>query len=262
MSIPIDRRGFLKLGLLASAHVIARHESSFVPKPLRPAAARKKILILGAGLAGLATGYELAQAGHDITILEAQMRPGGRVLTVREPFSDGLYAEAGAGRIPDSHELTLHYVRHFGLTLVPFYPDKLSRVFFLRGKRVRVQPRSEVDLSQLPFEFTPEERRVGMSGLVQKYLGPALRNVGDPSAPDWPVGAAKAYDAITMTEFLREQALLLAPSNSWICRLQPLRMIESPSYLICAKTGTHRRRKHATKSKAEMTCCRRHLRPR
>jgi monoamine oxidase len=205
MSIPIDRRGFLKLGLLASAHVIARHESSFVPKPLRPAAARKKILILGAVLAGLATGYELAQAGHDITILEAQMRPGGRVLTVREPFSDGLYAEAGAGRIPDSHELTLHYVRHFGLTLVPFYPDKLSRVFFLRGKRVRVQPRSDVDLSQLPFEFTPEERRVGMSGLVQKYLGPALRNVGDPSAPDWPVGAAKAYDAITMTEFLREQ---------------------------------------------------------
>jgi monoamine oxidase len=36
-------------------------------------------------------------------------------------------------------------------------------------------------------------------------LGPALRNVGDPSAPDWPVGAAKAYGAITMTEFLREQ---------------------------------------------------------
>jgi monoamine oxidase len=210
MSIPIDRREFLKLGLWAtSAHLIRQRELSFVPKPLRPAAARKRILILGAGLAGLAAGYELTQAGHEVTILEAQMRPGGRVLTWREPFLDGLYAEAGAGRIPDNHDLTLHYVRHFGLTLVPFYPDKLSRVFFLRGKRVRFQPQSELDLSQLPFEFTTDERKAGMSGLVQKYLGPALRNIGDPGAPDWPVGVAKTYDTITMTEFLREQGASL-----------------------------------------------------
>jgi hypothetical protein len=62
-----------------------------------------------------------------------------------------------------------------------------------------------VDLSQLPFEFTTEEKRVGMSGLEQKYLGAALRNIGDPSSPDWPVGVAKSYDNVTMTEFLREQ---------------------------------------------------------
>lgn len=201
----IDRRQFLKLSLLATAAPLVAQRSFLFPNALPPTAGRKKILILGAGLAGLAAGYELAQAGHEITILEAQMRPGGRVLTFREPFSDGLYAEAGAGRIPDNHDLTLHYVRHFGLTLVPFYPDELARVFFLRGKRVRIQPRSEVDLSQLPFEFTPEERRVGMSGLVQKYFGSALRNIGDPGAPDWPVGPAKAYDSVTMTEFLREQ---------------------------------------------------------
>jgi len=206
----MDRREFLKLGLLAtSAHFIAQHEPSFIRKSLLPAATRKRILILGAGLAGLVAGYELDQAGYEISILEAQMRPGGRVLTLREPFSDGLYAEAGAGRIPDSHDLTLHYVRHFGLTLVPFYPDKLSRVFFLGGKRVRVPLWSEVDLTQLPFEFTTEEKRVGMSGLEQKYLGPALRNIGDPSAPDWPVGVAKSYDKITMTEFLREQGASL-----------------------------------------------------
>jgi hypothetical protein len=40
------------------------------------------------------------------------MRSGGRVLTLREPFSDGLYADAGAARIPDNHDITLHYVRH------------------------------------------------------------------------------------------------------------------------------------------------------
>src|SRR2546426_7652489 len=206
MSIRIDRREFLKVGLLAaSAHLASQHGWSFVPKPLPPTASSKRILIIGAGLAGLVAAYELTQAGHDVTILEAQLRPGGRVLTLREPFSDGLYAEAGAARIPDNHDLTLHYVKHFGLTLVPFYPDKLARVFVLKGKRIKVQPGSDLDLSQVPLELKAEERRLGMSGLVQKYLGNALRGIGDPSAPDWPSAQARAYDNVTMAEFLRQQ---------------------------------------------------------
>jgi monoamine oxidase len=210
MSIPIDRREFLKLGLLAgSARLAPQQGWGFVPKLLLPAASAKRVVIIGAGLSGLVAAYELAQAGHDVTVLEAQMRPGGRVLTLREPFSDGLYAEAGAARIPDNHDLTLHYVKHFSLTLVPFYPTKLNRVFVIKGKRIPIHPGSGLDLSQVPFEFTPEERRVGMSGLVQKYIGDAIQSMGNPSAPDWPNGPAKAYDKITMAEFLKGQGASL-----------------------------------------------------
>jgi monoamine oxidase len=66
----------------------------------------KRIVIIGAGLAGLVAGHELKRLGHEPTILEAQNRVGGRVYTLRN-FAPGLYAEAGAMRIPRTHDLTL-----------------------------------------------------------------------------------------------------------------------------------------------------------
>jgi monoamine oxidase len=202
----MNRREFLRLGFLAASAQLAPLRSwTFTPQALPHTPSSKKVLVVGAGLAGLVAGYELTQAGHDVTILEAQLRPGGRVLTLREPFSDGLYAEAGAARIPDNHDLTLHYVKHFGLTLVPFLPSTLARVFLLKGKRIPAQSRSELDLSQVPLDLTREERRLGLSGLAERYLGPAMRAMGDPSASDWPNTTAKAYDSVSMAEFLKEQ---------------------------------------------------------
>ena len=203
---PIGRREFLKVGLLAASAQLAPLRSwSFAPRALPHSVSPKKVLIIGAGLAGLVAGYELTEAGHDVTILEAQLRPGGRVLTLREPFSDGLYAEAGAARIPDNHDVTLHYVKHFGLKLVPFFPNRLARVFLMGGKRIKGPSWTDLDLSQVPLDLTAEERLLGMSGLLRKYLGEALNDMGDPSAPDWPSGSAKIYDSTTMADFLRQR---------------------------------------------------------
>jgi len=77
----------------------------------------KKVIVIGAGLAGLTTAYELTKAGHEVTILEARNRAGGRVFTVREPFADGLYAECGAEWVESNHEYLLRYIDEFGLPL-------------------------------------------------------------------------------------------------------------------------------------------------
>src|SRR5438128_5676853 len=216
------------------------------------------MLIMGAGLPGVVAAYELRQAGHDVTILEAQLRPGGRVLTLREPFSDGLYAEAGAARIPDNHDLTLHYVKHFGLTLVPFFPNKLAMVFLIGGKRIRGRSWTDLDLSQVPLNLTAEERRLGMSGLLRKYLGDALNDIGDPRAPDWPSGSAKTYDSTTMAEFLRERGashgaieLLEYPYAS--AEDDPVFLLWNLHYGICAMTGIRCVRPRGTKSTEGMT---------
>ena len=42
-----------------------------------------RVVILGAGLAGMTAAYELGKVGYDCRVLEARARPGGRVLTVR-----------------------------------------------------------------------------------------------------------------------------------------------------------------------------------
>ena len=52
------------------------------------------VIIIGAGMSGLAAAYELAQSGHNVTILESQHRVGGRVKTVGEShFHKGLWAD-------------------------------------------------------------------------------------------------------------------------------------------------------------------------
>jgi len=134
--LAITRRQFLRRSAIAVAAAGLKPGSAFGSIILSGPA--RKVLVLGAGMAGLVAAYELSKLGHDVTVLEARTRPGGRVHTLREPFSDGLYAEAGAARIPENHDLTHKYVKEFALPLEPFYPQRLNALRFDRGGREEV----------------------------------------------------------------------------------------------------------------------------
>ena len=132
----ISRRQFLRRSAIAVA--AAGLSQSQLSRTIAFNGPAKKVLVLGAGLAGLVAAYELTKLGHEVTVLEARTRPGGRVHTLREPFSDGLFAEEGAARIPENHDLTHKYVKEFALPLEPFYPSELHALRFDRGGREEV----------------------------------------------------------------------------------------------------------------------------
>jgi flavin-dependent amine oxidoreductase len=115
----VGRREFLKWASFAAGGLYASSNLSWAlpQKEEDRHGSGKRIAVLGAGLAGLAAGWELTRAGQDVAILEAQLHPGGRVHTIREGLSDDLYAEAGAGRIPSTHNITLAWV--WDLHLMP-----------------------------------------------------------------------------------------------------------------------------------------------
>ena len=74
-------------------------------------------LVVGGGLAGLRCAADLVAAGHDVVVLEARDRVGGRVWSHR--FADGQWCERGAEFVDSSHREVLALVERFGLALCP-----------------------------------------------------------------------------------------------------------------------------------------------
>lgn len=178
------------------------------PKPerLRQTGKRQKILIAGAGMSGLVAALELEHVGHEVTIIEARDRVGGRVYTQRG--SDGTpIAEAGAGRIPRSHHWALDYINRMGLVLHPLYPSKLTNLAFIDGRRCSLESGAELaEAVGLP----EHERALGYAGIVKTYF---LDNVerllatNTIDTPAWPPEQLADLDRGSLPDYLTERGL-------------------------------------------------------
>ncbi len=186
------RRELLKAAILPAVAVSVR--GAGVPP--------KKILIAGGGLAGLSAAYELARAGHEISVFEARDRPGGRVLTLRDSFADRQYAEAGAETFNETHDFVARYVQELHLETLPAWNyGKLASVRFVGGARA-----------------------ASNAALLRKYVQPLVKEIGDPLAPGWPSEELlRDFDQVSMAELLRRRgasaeeiaSLALDYSDDW-----------------------------------------------
>jgi len=207
----IDRRKFLKLGALGLTGLMATPFDTFastVGNDLKGSRPNPKIIIAGAGLAGLATAFELDRKGYQVQLLEARMRPGGRVHTIRESFSDGLYAEAGAARFPKSHHSTMKYVREFNLPLVPFEPEpetNLANIIYIRGHRYVFTDQEGFRLDPSIFNVSSKIGKMRRGGLERKYLASKTEEIGDRCNASWPNESVAEYDKLTEYGLLQQE---------------------------------------------------------
>ena len=187
----MNRREFLRTTGTVAVGLAAGACASVQP-PRKP---RRRVLVLGAGLAGLAAAYELDRAGFGVTVLEARSRPGGRVLTYRDPFADGLYAEMGAEYVDADDEDTIRFCRAFGLKIMT---AKLYDGVFLRGKRMAMRDLKS-GAATLPYEGTVTGRLFGQEAQYTKRLVEKIQN-SDELPPE-----IQKLDNKSVVELLLEQ---------------------------------------------------------
>ncbi|QAA32412.1 flavin monoamine oxidase family protein [Clostridium manihotivorum] len=130
----------------------------------------KKIAILGGGLAGLASAFELRKLGFDITIYEAlEDRIGGRVYTYYFDEQKKLYHEFGPMRIPVSHETVWHYLNLFKLPTRPFIQYSENAFIYLRQSRARNDRNGYDTMKNIypKYNLSENERKTNWQRLFQ-----------------------------------------------------------------------------------------------
>jgi squalene synthase HpnD len=114
----IERQNFdvmttpVKLGRFAKAYLIFRAKAREKRAPARPPRP-KKVVVLGAGYAGLAAANELVLRGHDVTLIEGRALLGGRAHSFVETKS-GLVLDNGQHILMGCYHETLALLRQLG----------------------------------------------------------------------------------------------------------------------------------------------------
>jgi monoamine oxidase len=173
----ISRRNVLRLSALLLDPLAAW--------PVEAASRPKRVIVAGAGLAGLTCAYELMKRGHDVVVLEASSRTGGHVRTIREGFPDGLYADCGAEHFTKpGYELCYRYADELKLTLLP-YPHRDNQLVVSGDRMVSESEATAGRLARADYntkERTFLARHEGTS-LTQLYLDSYGNRITDEYQP-------------------------------------------------------------------------------
>jgi monoamine oxidase len=182
----INRRDFLALGASAAASALLPARGLAAPRQRR----RARVVVIGAGLAGLVTARELLRGGVDsVLVIEARGRVGGR--TVNLPIERGQVVEGGGEWVGPTHTQLVALARELGVDTFKSYYEG-DTIFEFRGevKRGRLPPldlRSMIDVLWTGWKLERLASRI-------------------PLDRPWAAADAAALDEQTLASWLAENA--------------------------------------------------------
>lgn len=139
----MTRREMLAASLAAGAGLLLSSRMGSAEEKAEEKNARR-VIVIGAGFAGLAAAYELASAGCAVTVIEARNRTGGRVLSFSD-FIKGRNVEGGAELIGSNHPAWVAYAKKFSLEFLEVTEDEEAEApIVLDGKRLSAKASAEL----------------------------------------------------------------------------------------------------------------------
>ena len=174
---------------------------ALVPPVAHGLAAEQRVVVVGAGLAGLAAAYDLMQAGVDVVVAEQAERAGGRIKTVRDVFDDGAWVDVGGQTSGPGYANFFYFATLFELEMEPqsVFQGRPEILLDLdgdlySGSELRTDP------ARWPVDLHADERATAPLRLLSRYLRPVAGQIRDVQRVLEPEFAH--YDEMSLAGFL------------------------------------------------------------
>ncbi len=172
-----SRREVLTAALAASSGVLLHDQLCAAPEAKGP-----RVVIIGAGLSGLASADELAYLGYRVTVVEARNRLGGRVES-RTDLVQNKVVEAGGELVGPNQPTWMAYGKRFNLRFLEL-PDSPTDVIELDG-RVLQQAAARALHREMRAGFRNMNREARPVPAFTPWETPGANQLDSQSLADW-----------------------------------------------------------------------------